>query len=78
MQINDSIFHHPQQKLKFVHNRQFGYNEVRHYELLGTGTGVECHVLVQDVVAHLVYISHLMYGNHSKFLFSSPLYDDKQ
>jgi hypothetical protein len=74
--INDSIFPHPQDRLKFVHNRQFENNEVKHCALLGTGSGVECHILVQDEVAHLVNISYKMYGDHSKFIFSSPLYDD--
>ena len=56
--------------------RQFGYNDVKYYALLGTGTGVACHILVQDEVAHL-NISYIMYCDHSKFIFSSPLYDDK-
>jgi hypothetical protein len=77
LQINDSIFLHPQERfMKFVHNRQCGYNEVKHYALLGTGTGVEFNILVQDevdlVFPHNVYQKH---GDYSKFIFSSPLYD---
>jgi len=70
LQINDSIFHPQERFMKFVHNRQCGYNEVKRYALLGTG--VEFHILVQDEV-DLVNISHIMYTKNMAIIRNSYL-----
>jgi len=56
--------------MKFVHNGQLGYKEVKHYAILGTG--VEFHILLRDEV-DLVNISHIMYTKNMAVIRNSYL-----